>query len=336
VWVSPATGRTFGGEPVITPDGAFVRIEGNVIVTRDLGTGRVVGSTPAPLASGLCLAPWGDLLYSQADPGGSPAVRCVTRDGRHRWSVPIKDPAPLIYEPFALGDVAVIEQGGALRALDGNGGMPWLADLDGVRPPRPADAGSRPAARPEPAVSLRAAPARLDGNRAIVELSWHSGRGLYLLDGAVARLAPVAVPSPARGPYAVLRRSPDEYRIAGLGSQVEVGHLRWEHPVVAIGPDGAPAWEHRLAAEATALTPTFDGSVIVAASPTAQRWNDYHHWYDLTTETFVRCLDFEGTERWAWHPPAPITHRPVVSHDGTVYVGSDNRLWAFATGIRPA
>jgi outer membrane protein assembly factor BamB len=320
---------------VITPDGTFVRIEGDVIVTRDLGTGNVIGSTPAPSASGLCLAPWGDLLYSQADPDGNSALQCVTRAGRYRWSVPIKDPAPLIYEPFPLGDVVVAERSGALWAFDRNGETPWLADLDGVHPGHPAHTVPRAAAGLGPAVTLRAAPARLDENRAIVELSWHSGRGLYLLDGAKARLTPVAVPSPARRPYTVLRRSPDDYRIAGLGSQVEVGHLRWEHPVVAIGPTGAPAWEHRLETQATALTPAPDGSVIVAASPTAQRWNDYRHWYDLTAEMFIRCLDFEGTQRWVWHPPAPVLHRPVVSQDGTVYIGSDNRLWAFSTGIRP-
>jgi hypothetical protein len=119
MWEAPTQGGVFGGEPILTSDGAFVRIEDGSMVVRALDTGEVVGLSPAMLGSGLCLAPWGDLLYSRAAPGGTAAVHCVTRTGQRRWSVPLDGSAPLGWEPFGLGEVVVV--GSPRRNVVGGG-----------------------------------------------------------------------------------------------------------------------------------------------------------------------------------------------------------------------
>lgn len=179
-------------------------------------------------------------------------------------------------------------------------------------------------------VVLSAPPIRLNETRVIVELVQHAGRGLYLLDGAPVDLSAVAVPSPARRPYAAVPWSPTEYRVVGLASQVAVGQQQWEYPPVAFEPGGGRAWEHRMVAQALSLSPAPDGNLIVSSSPTMKRLQAYHQWYDLSGETFVRCLGPDGATRWTGYAPGPITHHPVVAPDGTVYVGSDQRLWALA------
>jgi hypothetical protein len=330
MWEAPTQGGVFGGEPILTSDGAFVRIEDSSMVVRALDTGELVALSPAMLGSGLCLAPWGDLLYSQAAPGGTAAVHCVTRTGHCRWSVPLDGSAPLRYEPFGLGEVIVLGHRGALWAFDRQGETSWVADLDGVRPVGPEDDAPRPTEGPEAGVHIHAGPVRVDADRVVLELVKHSDRGLYLLDGTAARLTPVAAPSPALPPYAVLPWPRTEYRLVGLGPQVEVAQMRWEYPVVAMEPGGALVWEHRLAARADVLVAAPGGNLIVAASPSVKRWHDYSRWYDLSAQTFVRCLGPDGAVRWTWHPPGPITHFPVVGPDATVLVGCGERLWAFA------
>jgi hypothetical protein len=329
-WEAAAVARVFGGEPAVTPDGALVRIEDGSVITRALLTGEVLGSFAAPLGSGIGLAPWGDLIYSQAAPGGTAAVRCVTRTGVDRWSVSLDGPAALTIRPLVLGDVVVVNRRGALWALDQAGRSPWLADNHGVRAPEPEDNHRRAATDPNGGVELHAAPARLDAGRALVALEWFAGDGLYLLDGVTPRLTPVTAPGAA--PYAVLPHAPTEYRIAGLGPQIEVRRMDWRYPIVSFEPDGRRLWEHPLPAKAIALAPAPGGNLIAAASPTATRWRDYQQWYDLSGETFVRCIGPDGTARWTWHAPGPLTHLPVVGPDGVVYVGCDQRLWAFATG----
>jgi hypothetical protein len=58
VWQAGEVARTFGGGPVVTPDGLLLRTEDQRIVTRILASGHVVGSVPAPNGSGLAVAPW--------------------------------------------------------------------------------------------------------------------------------------------------------------------------------------------------------------------------------------------------------------------------------------
>jgi outer membrane protein assembly factor BamB len=104
--------------------------------------------------------------------------------------------------------------------------------------------------------------------------------------------------------------------------------MDWRYPVVCLAPGGALVWQHRLPAPAITLAATPDGGVIAAASASAQRWHDYQRWYDLSAETFVRCLGPDGQARWTWNAHGPLTHQPVVGPDGIVYVGSEQRLHA--------
>lgn len=45
-------------------------------------------------------------------------------------------------------------------------------------------------------------------------------------------------------------------------------------------------------------------------------------------------LDAAGNVRWKHQSSAPIQQHPVVAPNGTVYVGIDGRLTAFAPGRR--
>jgi hypothetical protein len=322
VWQAGEVARTFGGSTVLTPEGLLLRIEDQRIVTRTLASGQVVGLLPAPNGSGLAVAPWGDLLYSAAAPGGTAVLRCLTRDGTPRWVVALDGPAPLVYGPLPLGQVVVVPRRGALWALDRDGRCPWLADPGGVRAAGPADDQRAPAS----GVELAAAPVRFDDRRAVVALESDTGRGLYLIDAGAPALTPLAVPAPASPPYQALVGA--QPRIVGLGPQVEVAHMDWRYPVVCLAPGGATVWQHLLPARATTLAATPDGGVVAAASASTQRWQDYQRWYDLSAETFVRCLGPDGRARWTWHAHGPLTHQPVVGPEGIAYVGSEQRLHA--------
>ncbi|WP_275408287.1 PQQ-binding-like beta-propeller repeat protein [Planosporangium flavigriseum] len=324
VW-SPAPAGDARGKLLLAADGVLVRIEGGSVVVRDPRTGAVISSMAAPMSSTLAIAPWGELLYSQVAADRTAAVRCISRTGQHRWQVPLDPSALIVHAPFGVGDAVVIPRRGALWAYDRDGEALWVADPTGVRAPHAADDDRR---SPDETFRLSDIPARLDANRVIIELEWYSGRGLYLLDGAAATITPIAVPSPVMGPHAVLPWAPTEFRVVGLGSRVQVSQVQAEHPVVAIEPGGAEAWRHGLVARAVSLCPTPNGNLIVASSPEPKRWRDYHKWYDLSAETFVRCLGPDGSERWTWYAPGLLTHLPVVTPTGTVYVGSEQRLWA--------
>jgi len=313
--------------PVIAPDGALLTVEGDTIVSRDTETGTLIHSFPARRARNLSMAPWGGLIY-QSPPSGGPTTLCsVDRDGRPQWSRPLNRSSIFIYSPLALGDLVVVEGGGALWAFDRDGDVRWIADREGVRQPQPSDEAGQRTDQPGNGVQVRGAPRLIDENRAVVALGSYDGRGVYLLDGAAATLTPIAIP--ASPPYAVVPWRATGYRIAGLGTQVTIGPQLYEFPVCAFDPDGTPAWEHRLPVRALTLNAAPGGHVVAAATPDARRWADYHQWYDLTREAFVRLIAPDGTQRWTWHAPGRITHLPVVSPTGVVYVGAEQRLWAF-------
>lgn len=333
-WSAALSGEIFGSTLIATSDGEFVRIEDGSIVTRALDTGRISGSFPAPQASFLRLAPWGDLLYSRRQSGDTPSVYCVGRTGSPRWSVAIDDMPPPVDAPLALGDVVVIARRGRLWAYDQTGQSVWVADQDGVREPRPADEQRRPADPfdPEHGTELFAVPARLDSGRAVVALRSYDSIGLYLLDGVAARLTPLGGAIRPYQPFTVLPHPPTEFRIAQFAGQITVGDMDWRYLVVSYDPDGRRLWEHRLPAEPIQLDAAPGGNLIATATASATRWRDYEPYYSVTLvrETFLRCISPDGTARWTWHAHGPITHLPVVASDGTVYVGAEQRLWAFA------
>ena len=73
--------------PVLAPDGAVVRVEGDAVVTRDAATGQVVRSFAALRAARLAVAPWDGLVHSEYAPAvarrrpgasGSSSARRIT------------------------------------------------------------------------------------------------------------------------------------------------------------------------------------------------------------------------------------------------------------------
>jgi outer membrane protein assembly factor BamB len=289
----------------VAATGEILRIEGGAVVTREPETGGIVGSFPAELGTGLAIAPWGDVVYFEAAPGDTAAVHCADPSGRPQWSLPLDGPGPLAFPPLALGDVVVLVRGGRLEAVDRDGTTGWAVD---------AEVGS--------------VPVRLDADRVLVELA---GRGLYLLDGTAGALTPVAVPSPAFPPFAAVRRPGAGYLVAGVGPEREGPALRRGYPVVAVEPGGAPAWEHWLPARPRALLGPAGGGLVVAASPDPEWWRTYQGWADPATEAFVSQLEPDGTPRWTWPAPGPLSHLPAVSSSGAVYVGCGGQLRAFGS-----
>jgi outer membrane protein assembly factor BamB len=333
MWQAPAARRHFTeGQPiVIAPEGVLIRLEGGSVLTRDLRTGEVSGTYAAPGGQRLGLTPWDDLAYWVAAPDRA-TLHCVTRSGQSRWSVGFDDPIMSIYAPLPLGDLVVVDRDGALWAFDRDGQVRWLADPTGIRAPGPGDAGPRPAMS---GFELGAPPVRVDRDRALVELESSTGRGIYLLDGASPGITPVAVGAPARPPFVRLPAPPGVHRMAGVGGQVEVGQMEWEYQVVAFESGDGRVWEHRMPAPAVALEPAPDGGVVAMAQPGAKVWREYQQWYDMSRQILVRSIDPDGRTRWSWHAHTPITHGPLVTTDGVVYVGCAERLWAFPVTGHP-
>lgn len=326
IWQARAGRRHFteGGPLVIASEGVLIRIEDGTVVTRDLRTGEVSAAFPAPGGQLPSLTPWGDLAYWVVVPGQA-TLHCVTRAGQSRWSVAFHDPTITIYEPLAIGDVIVVDRDSALWAFDRDGQVRWLADPAGIRAPGPDDRAPRPETS---RVEMSAMPMRVDRDRALVELRSYTQHGIYLLDGASPGITPVAVPTPAQSPL-VLLPSPGVLRMAGRGGQVEVRQLEWEYLVVAFESGRPWIWENRMPAEAVHLEPTPDGGVVALAQPSSTVWRDYRQWYEMSDQTLVRSIDPAGRTRWSWHAYTPITHGPLVTPDGVVYVGCAERLWAF-------
>jgi hypothetical protein len=327
MWQAPMARRHFteGRAIVIAPEGALVLMEAGTVVTRDLRTGEVSGTFPAPGGQRLSLTPWGDLAYRVVVPGQA-TLHCVTRAGQPRWSVDFHDRSITIYEPVPVGDVIVVDQNGALWAFDRDGQVRWLADPTGIRAPGPDDRVRRPAMT---GFELRSRPMRVDQDRALVELRSYTQTGIYLLDGASPRITPFAVPTPAREPRVLLSSPPGGLRMAGMGGRVEVRQMEWEYLVVAFESGRPWIWENRMPAPAVYLEPAPDGGVVATANPSTTVWRDYSQWYDMSPQTLVRSIDPEGGTRWSWHAHTRITHGPLVTADGIVYVGCAERLWAF-------
>ncbi len=328
MWRVPAVRRepNAGRAIVVAADGALIMMEDRTVVTRDLRTGDVSGAFPAPGGQRLSLTPWGDLAYWVVAPGQPATLHCVTRSGQSRWSVDFRDGTTTIYEPLAIGDVIVVAKNRVLWAFDRDGQVRWLADPTGFRAPGPDDWVPRPA---ESGFGMSAAPMRVDRDRALVELRSATGRGIYLLDGASPRITPVAVPTPARPPRALLSAPPGALRMAGLGGRVEVRQRQWEYLVVAFESGRPWTWANQMPAEPVTLEPAPDGGVVALAQPSTTVFRDYSQWYDMSRWIVVRSIAPDGDTRWSWHAHTRITHGPLVTPDGLVYLGCAERLWAF-------
>lgn len=326
-WTAPARNGPFD-PPVVIDDDAFAAIEDGAVVVRGRRAGGEAARWAAPRSSTLAAAPWGDLVYSQVADDFTATVQCVDRMGRRRWSVPLTGVDVVHHVPFAVGDAVVVARRGGLWAYDAEGEAAWVAGLDGVRVP-PEVSEPTPDERCEPAGE----PLRVDADRVLVELSWHGGHRLVELDGLARRMTTVVNEPRMRDPYALLTAGAG-YRVAGRQNSVDIGHMDYRYPVLAVDPGGEVAWRHLLEAPFDWLAPAPGGAVVVAGTPTVKRWRDYGRWQDLSAETFVRYLDAAGEPVWTWYAPGLITHLPAVAADGTVLVGSEGRLFALSSPQR--
>lgn len=325
-WQVPASVPTLEA-PILGPDGSILSTERDAITVRSVDTGDVLRAIPADRGTNLSMTPWGDLLYLDAEPGCSVVARCVGMNGQPRWSVPVEGSEVLGYGFSAVGDVVVFAQRGALWTFDRSGATPWIADSTGVHAPEVMDR-ARPGSGDlgSTGVRISAPPCSVAADRMLFELEDLTHHGWYLLDTTAPSLTPLAVPSPLRHPYIVTTRS----SIVGFARPVEVDRSKYAFAVEEIAWDMSPRWRRLLPAQPRTLTALPDGGTIAAASPTPKYWADYHKFYDLRAHTFVHALERDGTTRWAWHPPGPLTHPPIAASDGTVYVCADDQLWALS------
>jgi hypothetical protein len=315
--------------PVLANDGSLLRVEGDLVVSRDPDSGALVRSFSAPLAFHVTVDPWGGLIYSQADPGGVAMLRCVTMTGASRWSLPLDGPGPLALPALVAGDTAVVQYGGLLRALDRNGEARWLAGHGGFRD---VDRGGEVVAAEE-ADTTWTSTRLVNPTTLLAALRWHTGHGLFLVDAAARTVKRYVNGFVPQAPILVISGMPeDSYRVAVQGPMYEVRQMDWQWSVVMLDSSGSRLWEHRLHAPPLWLARAADDTLIVSGTPTRKRWADYGKWQDLSKDAYVRCLNADGTQRWTWYGPGPLTNHPVVGPDGVVYVGSEGRLWALPPG----
>jgi hypothetical protein len=319
-----STLATAAGPPVPLGGGRFIQVEGDQLVMRDAETGAALGSVTAPSVSWVTPDPWGGFVFSQSVPGGSATLRRLGADGSPVWSVPLGGSARLLLPPVALADAVVVVHDNIVRVIDREGRVVGVVGRDGFRDPT----APPPHAEPD---TVWLWPRRVGRTAVLLGLRWSTvANRLFVADLGTRSVVPYAewlVPSQ---PVEVLPQLAGGFRVALRGPSTEVRKLEWQHSVVVLDPAGRQLWEHRMPAEPAALTAGTAGSLIAAATPSRTRWEQYHQWQDLSSETFVRCLDPDATIRWTWSPPSWISHHPVVGPDGVVYVGSAGTLWALA------
>jgi hypothetical protein len=322
-WLAEAVTDT-SSWPVLLDTESVAQIEQGSVVIRDCGTGALRSRWAAPGASRLAVAPWGDVVFLQVGEGRKRTVRCLTRDGRERWAVPLTSGmSDSPWTPFAVSDVVVIARSGGLWAYDESGAVRWVAGRAGVREPSALAADDR--------VKLYGDAIEIDRNRALAWLSWYDGGSMVEIDGRGPVMRTVAERSTLELPVAVLHALSGDYRLAGFRGQIDNGHMDYVYPIRVLNADGTLVWEHQLPARPRGLAPAAGGGVVVGASPSPKVWREYGKWQDLSRQTFVRLVDAAGAEVWTWYAPGLVTQSPVAGPDGTVYVGSEGRLYALAT-----
>jgi hypothetical protein len=310
--------------PVLAPDGAIRQIEGGHVVTREPATGQVVSSFAAPRATALTADPWGGLVYREGNPNGPGRLRCVTTAGEERWANQLHGRMELGVRPVPVGDAVVVGYGGLLRALDSNGGVRWLAGHAGFRETGPDGV------EPEQADEVWTLPRQVTDTTLLVGLRWSAGANLFLVDTAERTVRRYVDGMAPKAPTAVVLPPEGGFRVAFQGPPREVRQMEWHWSVVMLDPAGAKLWEHRLPAAPNQFLPGRAGTLVVAGTPSLDRWDKYSAWQDLSKEVYVGSLAPDGAERWTWHGSGPLTHLPAVRPDGVVYVGSAGRLWALA------
>lgn len=312
-WEAPFLGDLSAGF-LRSEDGAIIAVEGDHVVVRDVASGRVTGSFPAPKTYNVTLDPWGGLLFTLPAPGGVERLLRTTRTGEPSWTVPLTAPAWSF--PTTVGDRVFAWFGGLLRALDHDGRVRWAVSHEGFHDPG-ADAGDE----------QLAPPAAVGPHTLLAGFRWHDGHGLFLIDTEAHTVERYASDRGALHPLTVLPHAGGDFRVAMYAGRREVRDMEYEHLVVVLDAHGETLWTHALPTKPTTLTHGADGTLIVSSTPTQKRWDDYHRWQDLSKDTYIRCFGADGEERWIWYAPGPQTQPPRLTPNGVIYLTSDGRLW---------
>ncbi|GIG00199.1 PQQ-binding-like beta-propeller repeat protein [Catellatospora citrea] len=297
-------------------DGLMHRIEDDRIVTRDLATGEPVASFDGgPRAHRLEFDPWGGFVFRHLIEDDQREVRRVGLDGELHWAVPLPDRMDG-YRLRAFGDLVVFDVNKLLYAYDRDAELQWAAwAWAGVRLDRPADEHHR----------IRAL-WQYDADHLLARFEWYDGGGYFLVD-AFGDSRSLITARQVSEPLAVLPGvdgGPTRLAMCGPSRQEQ---MIYTYPIWMIEGDRA-VWTHDMNVAPVTLTAGAAGSLIVSASPDQRRWDTYHWLRPLWHETYVRCLNPDGTTRWTWYAPGMITQHPDVGADGTVYVGAAGRLYA--------
>jgi hypothetical protein len=298
---------------VVLDDRAFAVIEDEHVVIREIATGDVVSRWAAPESSNLTATPWGDVLLVQKAAAGERLMQCRSLSGELRWSCP---PPDFPWPAFAAGDFMVLAQSGSLRAYGRSGTVRWVAGHDGVRDPE----------RPGDPVVMTDYPVRIDRDRVLVHLSWATGRGVFEVDGAEPGIR--AADAVMRSPATTVIGPERDYLIVSALGRSDIGHMDYVWPLRLQRLDGTVIWEHRVPAEFDSVTVAPAGGFVVSGSPSDKIWTDYGQWQDLSDRTFARLIDADGDEVWTWYAPSLVAYSAVTDSDGTVYTGSDGKLFA--------
>ncbi|MBO0871237.1 MAG: PQQ-binding-like beta-propeller repeat protein, partial [Micromonosporaceae bacterium] len=305
--------------PVLLDGDTVARVESDLLVTREAGNGAVRGRAPVPGASGLAAAPGGDVYLLAWTPADGTLLTRSTVDGTVRWSRPLGREIGVGLTTVAGWVVATA--GGVVHFFDAGGTPAWRTGRTGASPV-PGVAGPAEAAGPVPG-----RPVPVPGGRVLVEFAEPDGYGLYLADPGTRTVHRVSPPVAIHQPVAVL---PDPagglLAVLGPAEEVDPGLFRWM--VLVVDEADRVRWSHRLPAEPVALLAAGAGRVVVVCSPSLQRFEQYHAWYDLSAECLVRCVGEGGEPLWTWPAPVPLTYQPAAGPDGTVYVAGPGRLWA--------
>jgi hypothetical protein len=320
-WLAPTESGLRCG-PVLLDGDLVARAENDQLVTRDLGSGAVRGNTPVPGVTGLAAAPDADVYHAAWTPADGTLLTRSTVDGTVRWSRQLApDVAPRL-ATVAGGVVAA--SGDVVQSFDSAGTPTWRAGRTGFDP---LVAGGSGIAGQEAPGRVRGRPVPVPGGRVLVEFAEPDGYGLYLADPGTRTVQRVSPPVAIHRPVAVLPE-PAEGLLAAAGpaEEVDPGLFRWM--VLAVDEADRVCWSHRLAAEPVALLSAGSGRVAIVCSPSLQRFERYHAWYDLSAECLVRCVGDGGEQLWTWQAPVPLSYQPAVGPDGTVYVAGPGRVWA--------
>ncbi|MEV4413449.1 hypothetical protein [Catellatospora sp. NPDC049609] len=309
----------YSREPLVR-DGHIHRIEDGHIVTRSLATGLPVSSFPiGPDVYSLDFDPWGGFVFREVPRVGEGRLRSATADGDARWTVAmphLSDARRL----KLLGDLVVTDVDSRLHAYDRDGRLRWvtwphlwLTDPDPAAVP--------PARKHDDVTDLL----DYDGDRLLTRWDWSDGGGYYLID-EFGRSTSHITTRQVRPPLAVLAGEGVPTRLAMQGPHRQEQRV-FTYTVWMIEGDGV-VWTHELGVAPTRLRPGAGGSLLVSSTPTQRRWDTYHWLKTLWHETFVRCLEPDGTTRWTWYAPGIITLGPLALTDGIVVAAAGGKLYA--------